>query len=133
MSPQAPSFHPALFYRDPAAALDWLPKAFGFRVLQDYRTPDGTVAHAELTYGSGILFLGGAKPDSGWRSPLDLAGRHQSVCVAVDDVDAHHDRALAAGAEIVESPKDTDYGSRAYTARDPEGHHWHFDSYRPKS
>jgi uncharacterized glyoxalase superfamily protein PhnB len=51
--------------------------------------------------------------------------------VIVDDPDAHHARAVAAGAEIVLELHDQDYGSRDYSARDPEGYVWHFGTYRP--
>ena len=53
------------------------------------------------------------------------------VYVAVDDPDAHHERATAAGAEIVMPPTNMDYGSREYAARDPEGNVWSFGTYRP--
>ena len=51
--------------------------------------------------------------------------------MAVDDLDAHHDRARAAGAEIIRGPFDTDYGSRDYAARDLAGNVWSFGTYRP--
>jgi uncharacterized glyoxalase superfamily protein PhnB len=54
-----------------------------------------------------------------------------SVYVYVEDVDAHHARARAAGAEIVRALADTEYGSREYGARDIDGHYWYFGSYRP--
>ena len=133
MPHDAPVFYPALLYRDPIAALDWLVKAFDFKVLADYRAPDGSLAHAELSYGPGVIFLGAAKPDRGWVSPRDLAGLSQIICVGLDDPDAHYQRAKAAGAEIVQEPKDTDHGSREYAAKDLEGHLWYFGTYRPKA
>jgi uncharacterized glyoxalase superfamily protein PhnB len=51
--------------------------------------------------------------------------------VAVEDADAHCERARGAGAVITREPEDLDYGSREYSARDLEGHHWHFGTYRP--
>ena len=54
-----------------------------------------------------------------------------SVYVVVDDPDAHHERARAAGAEIVRELHDTDYGSREYGAKDPEGNAWYFGTYQP--
>ena len=44
----------------------------------------------------------------------------------VDDVDAHCERARAAGAEIVGEPADQPYGDRRYEAHDPEGQAWFF-------
>jgi uncharacterized glyoxalase superfamily protein PhnB len=51
--------------------------------------------------------------------------------VTVDDPDALHDRAVAAGAEIVMGLTDQDYGSREFAARDPHGNVWSFGTYRP--
>ena len=126
---QAPTFYPIVSYRDAQAALDWLQEAFGFKKL--FATPgaDGAIAHAELSFGSGVLMLNtasaaGAQAED-WRDATD------SVYVAVDDPDAHCERARGAGAEITRELEETDYGSREYSARDLEGHHWHFGTYRP--
>ncbi|MEA2449734.1 MAG: hypothetical protein QOG63_1666, partial [Thermoleophilaceae bacterium] len=51
--------------------------------------------------------------------------------VVVEDVDAHHARAVESGAEIVYGLTDQDYGSRDYAALDPEGNHWSFGTYHP--
>lgn len=123
-----PTVYPVLSYRDAGAALDWLQKAFGFEQL--FATPgeDGKIMHAELSFGTGVIMLGsGTAPDGAadWRSSP------QSVYVAVEDADAHCARARATGAEITREPEDMDYGSREYSARDLEGHHWHFGTYRP--
>jgi uncharacterized glyoxalase superfamily protein PhnB len=123
--------YPALFYRDASAAIAWLNRAFGFTTLMEVPGPDGTISHAELSLGSGVIMLGTAKREQGWVSPLDLAGVNQSVYVYVADPTAHYARAKAAGAEIVREPIDTDYGSREYGARDLEGHYWFFGTYRP--
>ena len=66
--------------------------------------------------------------DGGVRIPL---GSEHQLYVVVEDADAHHDRAKAAGAEIVMALRDTDYGSRDYAAKDPEGNTWYFGTYRP--
>jgi uncharacterized glyoxalase superfamily protein PhnB len=65
------------------------------------------------------------------REQFNQAVGHYSLYLAVDHPDAHHDRARQAGAEIVLGLKDEDYGSRGYTARDPEGNLWSFGTYRP--
>ncbi|HET8726304.1 MAG TPA: VOC family protein [Alphaproteobacteria bacterium] len=133
MSQDAPTFYPGLFYRDAQAAIDWLERAFGFRRMVAYPGPDGTIAHAEMSFGSGVIMLGTAKADQGLLSPRDLNGTSQGVYAFVEDVDAHYARAKAAGAEITRDLADTDHGSREYSAKDPEGHHWHFGTYRPAS
>ena len=115
---------PYLLYEDAGAAIDWLGKAFGFREKQRVEGPNGAIAHAELDVGDGSrVFLGG--PGGDYRSPRKV-GRTVLVYVYVEDVDAHHARAAAAGAEIAEEPHDEPYGERRYAAEDPEGHRWYF-------
>ena len=86
------------------------------------------VHHAELSWppGGGIM-LGTAK---GADDPWPLRPGSFDCYVVTDDVDKLHERAVAAGAEIVRAPFDTDYGSRDFTARDPEGNLWAFGTYR---
>ena len=123
--------YPALTYRDPHAALAWLERAFGFKKLLEVSTSDGGIAHAEMSFGGGIILLGTAQEERGWRSPRDLPAVSQTVYVYVADPDAHYAHAKAAGAEIVYEPKTTDYGAREYCTRDSEGHVWSFGTYRP--
>ena len=118
---------PACSYQDAPRAVRRLQDAFGFEEKAVYTSDDGTIAHAELRFGNGILMFGSRRDDPGnpW-AEVDVG-----IYVAVDDVDAHHARATAAGAEIVKAPYATDYGSREYHARDCEGRLWSFGTYRP--
>jgi uncharacterized glyoxalase superfamily protein PhnB len=132
MTTNAPTIYPALSYRDAAAAIAFLENALGFETLMQVPGEDGGIVHAELRLGDGVIMLGTAQDARGWKSPLDLAGTSQTVYVVVEDVDAHYGRAKAAGAEIDYEPRDTDYGSREYGLRDPEGHFWSFGTYAPE-
>ena len=121
------TFYPTLTYEDAHAAIDFLCTAFGFERQEVMEGPDGRVAHAELRFGDGIVMLGSHRSD-------DLATHGtQTVYVALTDTDAHHATAVEAGAEIVRAPFDTDYGSRDYAAKDPEGNIWAFGTYRPEA
>lgn len=121
------SLFPALRYRDADAAADFLARAFGFSHRALHRAADGSVAHAEMRLGNGIVMFGSrGEPD-----PANPWMVEAGVYVAVDDVDAHHARAVAAGATIVRPLADTDYGAREYSVRDLEGHLWSFGTYRP--
>ncbi|GGK89144.1 glyoxalase [Planomonospora parontospora subsp. parontospora] len=111
--------YPLVRYRDPAAAIEWLGKAFGFEAGDVSTDGDGTITHAELTAGTGMIMLGAGEPGG------------QGVYVAVEDPDAHHDRAVSAGAEITSPLTDRPYGSREYACKDPEGCQWYFGTYRP--
>jgi uncharacterized glyoxalase superfamily protein PhnB len=123
------SIYPTYHYRDARAAIDFLERAFGFERQAVHEADDGTIQHAELRLGDGLIMLGGTQDTEYARlAPPPGSG---SVYIAVDDVDALVERARAAGAEIVYGPKDQDYGSRDFTARDPEGNLWSFGTYRP--
>jgi PhnB protein len=114
---------PYLLYEDVDAALLFLSKAFGFKEELRYTGEAGYVNHAEMRLGDGKLFLG--DPGDQYQNPKKV-GETVSIYVLVDDVDAHYDRAKAAGAAIDEKPADQEYGERRYSAVDPEGHRWFF-------
>ncbi len=126
MSIEAPTLYPTIRYRDAPAAIEFLKAAFGFEEHVVYPGEDGTIAHAQLSFGPSILMLGSDREDTHGRR----AGQG-SMYVAIEDPNAHCARAQAAGAEIIVEPHDTDYGSRDYAARDPEGNVWNFGTYRP--
>ena len=129
----APSIVPCISYRDAPAAIAWLKEAFGFTETMVVPGPDGTIAHAQLSFDTGMIMVGSERDDAlTLRMPCDLGGNTQAIYVVVENADAHHARAVAAGAEIVRALEDTPYGSRDYSARDPEGHLWHFGTYRPE-
>jgi uncharacterized glyoxalase superfamily protein PhnB len=133
-----PRITAAVFYDDAAAAIDWLCRTFGFQVRLRVEGEGGRIEHSELVYGEGLIMVGttGGRSDREkplpCRSPRSLGGANtQSLCVYVDDVDAHHERAKAEGATIVDAPRTDDYGerygaNRTYRALDPEGHQWWF-------
>ncbi|MET0402956.1 MAG: VOC family protein [Cystobacter sp.] len=124
-SSAAPTLYPTLRYKDATAAIRWLGAAFGFEEHVVVPGPGGSVAHAELRFGTGILMMGSQKDDV-------FGNTGMAPYVYVSEVDAHCARARAAGAAIVKEPYDTDHGSREYAARDCEGHVWSFGTYRPE-
>jgi uncharacterized glyoxalase superfamily protein PhnB len=126
-----PTIYPFLRYDDAAAALDWLERAFGFRKTMEVPEPGGTIAHAQMSFGTGVIMLGSARGAKSTQEPEDVLAARRGIYIAVDDADAHFERAKAAGAEITRELEDTDYDSREYSARDPEGYHWSFGTYRP--
>ncbi len=124
---ESPRIFPAYRYRDAHAAIDFLCRAFGFEVHAKYEEA-GRVVHAELAFGASMIMLG-TSPDG--TPPTDP--KALTIYVAVDDTDAAYERAKAAGATILESPVDRDYGSREFRCADPEGHSWSFGTYWPKA
>lgn len=127
-----PNIFPALRYRDGDAALAWLKEAFGFDEQAVHRDADGRLAHVELRLGAGLVMFGEYR-DDGWLggAPPDPLASTLSIYIVVEDPDAHHARALAAGARIVRELTDESYGSREYSARDLEGNLWSFGTYDP--
>lgn len=127
---------PALRYRDAAAAIEWLCQAFGFEKKSVYPNADGTIGHAELTFGNGMVMLSSVVNNTPYskllRQPDEIErAETQSPCLIVTDCDAVYKTAKAAGAEMVIDIADMSYGGRAFTCRDPEGHLWNVGSYDP--
>jgi uncharacterized glyoxalase superfamily protein PhnB len=120
-----PSVWPTTHAADARALIHFLIDAFGFELTAMYADGD-VVHHAELVWplGGGIM-LGSAREGSDVRQPGQM-----SVYVVTEDPDALCERARAAGAEITTELHDTDYGSRDFAARDPEGNSYSFGTYR---
>jgi uncharacterized glyoxalase superfamily protein PhnB len=125
----AKNIYSVLRYRDAHAAIDFLCDAFGFERHAVYESDDGVVEHAQLAHGSGMVMLSTERDDDA-RGFGEHAGQGW-VYVVVDDPDGHHDRAKTAGATIIRELEDQDYGSRDYSAKDPEGNIWSFGTYDP--
>lgn len=124
-----PNILPALKYKDGPAAVDWLSRVFGFEQQMVVPGPDNLVAHAELRLGPGCIMLGSLRPadkDNPW------AAEPIGIYVYVEDVQTHHDRAKAAGADVVRPLQVTEHGSWEYSVRDLEGHLWSFGTYLPE-
>lgn len=126
LDPNAPSIYPTLRYDDAPAAIKFLVGTLGLVAGEVHEGPDGQVTHAQLSWGSGVVMISSRSDPPG---PFDTG----TCCLylAVDDPDSHHDRASAAGAEIVMGLTDQEYGSREFAVRDPEGNLWCFGTYQP--
>jgi uncharacterized glyoxalase superfamily protein PhnB len=109
---------PELAYVDVGEAVAWLCGAFGFTVRL-------TIANhrAQLNVGSGAVIVAEFRHDSGQQ--IDRA---HAVMVRVEDVDAHHARAAARGARVLQPPRTYVYGERQYTVQDVGGHVWTFSN-----
>jgi len=117
---------PYLHYADPDAALEFLARAFGFALRFAHRDETGLVRHAQIGVGDTSFMLGPAREEFRSAAAASLPALHASVWCYVDDLDAHHERARAAGATILRPPADQPYGVRSYDALDGEGQEWYF-------
>jgi uncharacterized glyoxalase superfamily protein PhnB len=126
---------PSLRYKDAPAAIEWLCNVLGCTKHAVYANSDGTISHAELALGGGMIMLGSGKDDEygkGFKSPGELGGvETRSSYVLVADADTVYARAQAAGAVIVRPIHDPDYGGRLFGMKDPEGHSWSVGTYDP--
>lgn len=133
-----PAVIPMLAYEDGVAALEWLAGAFGFTERTRMVDETGRLTHGEMQAGDGVIMLATPTPD--YRGPLHHrqhceAARKWSevpyiidgVLVYVDDVQAHFERARAAGARVLSDPASDEHGTR-YRVEDLEGHRWMFIS-----
>ncbi|HLI66717.1 MAG TPA: VOC family protein [Caulobacteraceae bacterium] len=125
---------PVVFYRDPIAAMRFLEAAFGFETTALVTDKEGRVGHAMMKVGESEIGIGQEWASAellgpaSLKSPVSLGGAgSQFIRVQMSEgLDAHHERARAAGATITQAPADQFYGDRTYRALDPEGHVWNF-------
>lgn len=140
MSTPYPTVVPMLAYADGRKALEWLPTAFGCTVGETYVGDDGRIGHAELWFDDGLVTFAEFEPP--YQGPAELKRNYppagqwldtpyivNGVLIAVDDVDAHHEQAKAAGAVILSEPEDSGHG-RIYRVADFEGQRWMFNQRR---
>ncbi len=120
------TIHATLRYDDADAALTFLTGALGLTSQDTHRDADGRISHATLAHEGDVVMVGTRSDPPGAFDP----GR-AVLYLATDDVDAHHARAVAAGAPVIMELVDQPYGSREYAVTDPEGNVWSVGTYRP--
>jgi uncharacterized glyoxalase superfamily protein PhnB len=138
MSPlalQRATIIPSFRYRNAPAAIDWLCDALGFERHAVYEGDNGTIAHAQLIHGGGMIMLGSMTETEFGKllaHPDETGGRgSQGIYLVVPDADAVYARVKAKGARIELEIVDQDYGGRGFTCRDPEGYLWSVGTYDP--
>jgi uncharacterized glyoxalase superfamily protein PhnB len=123
-------------YRDAPAAIEWLCATFGFETQLVVPNEDGTIAHAQLSFGNSMIMLGSVFDTEYGRlmkQPSEIADFvTQSTYLVVNNADLVYGRSLEAGAKILLDIKDEEYGGRGFTCRDPEGHVWSIGTYDPQ-
>jgi uncharacterized glyoxalase superfamily protein PhnB len=126
----APSVWPGLLCTDARATIRFLVEAIGF--VETIVVPgeqDGEIMHAEVRWPEGGIVMIGSDDRRGEFADHNRPGTN-SLYVVTDHPDEVFARATAAGAQVVRGMEDTDYGSRGFTVRDPEGNLWSFGTYR---
>ncbi len=127
---------PTLRYRDAPGAIEWLCANFGFQKHLVVPGDNGTIAHAQLSFGNGMIMLGSIEVESEYGKAVSQPDGNpvpQSLYLVVADADEAYRSATKAGASIVIEIKDEEYGGRGFTCRDLEGHIWSFGTFDPWS
>lgn len=119
-----PLITPYLCVDGAAKAIEFYTKAFAASERLRIAAPEGKVGHAELVIGKSLIMLADEYPEMQFRSPATLGGSPVTIHLYVEDVDAFCQRAVAAGAQIVQPIEDRFYGDRNGTLKDPFGHVW---------
>lgn len=126
---------PGQRYRDAMAAIEWLERVLDFRRQAVYSDEHGVVHHAQLVYEGGMLMLGSSREDTRNESltqPDRIGGKEtRLVYMITEDAGSAYERAVAAGADVIEPLHDTTYGSREFAVRDPEGNTWNVGTFNP--
>jgi uncharacterized glyoxalase superfamily protein PhnB len=127
---------PNLRYSDALKMIDWLELAFGFEKHAVYMAGETKVAHAQMTFGNGMIMLGSV--DNGsmlaplLAQPGEIGNREtQTAYLIVSDCEPIYATAKAASAEMIDDLKAKEYGGKGFTCRDPEGHIWSIGEYDP--
>ncbi|NGZ85865.1 VOC family protein [Duganella aceris] len=128
---------PCMRYRDAPAAIEWLCDTFGFETQLVVPNEDGSIAHAQLAFGNGMIMLGSAFDTEYGRllkQPSEIGDFvTQSAYLVVNNADLVYGRVLEGGGKILLDIKDEEYGGRGFTCRDPEGHVWSIGTYDPQA
>jgi uncharacterized glyoxalase superfamily protein PhnB len=127
---------PGLRYRNAMAMIEWLCRAFRFEKQAVYAGPDGVVMHSQLTFGNGMIMVGSVDnrtPGSNMlKQPDEIGGAEtQTPYLVVSDIDAIYASAKSAGAKMLIDLEEKDYGGKAFSCSDPEGHIWHVGTFDP--
>ncbi len=117
MRPGFTSITPYIVIKGAAQLIEFLKSAFEGVERLRVPQPDGSIMHAEVAVGNGMIEMGDANEQFP-SSPTDIH-------LYVDDCDATYERALRAGATSLYAPVDQDYGDREGGVRDAFGNVWY--------
>jgi PhnB protein len=124
-----PRLTPYLIVGEAAEAIDFYTSVLGATERLRMGGPGGKVGHAELALGDSMIMLADEHPEIGAIGPKSVGGTPVSLHVYVEDVDAVFQRAIDAGAKVVNELEDKFYGDRSGGFEDPFGHHWNVASH----
>ena len=121
---------PYLCCKNATNALEFYKTAFDAKELLRMPMPDGKIGHAEIQIGGARIMLSDEFPDWSCLSPLSIGGSATSVMIYFEDVDPVFERAVSAGAKVLQPVTDQFYGDRSCKLQDPSGHTWMFATHK---
>ncbi|NNK89502.1 MAG: glyoxalase, partial [Saprospiraceae bacterium] len=126
MSSSHGTMFPGLRYSDATTAIEWLCNTLGFKKLLVVPDEKGTIVHAQLSLGTGIIMIGSESNNEYGlhvRPPYKLENINtQSPYIYIENIEAHYNHTKSSGADIVIELREEEYGGKHYLVRDPEGH-----------
>jgi PhnB protein len=131
VNPVRPGFRmvtPYLVAEDGPALLDFVKETFDAEELIRVTTPIGGV-HGEMKIGDSIVMMGGGVPGHKFPGTMQPNALH----VYVKDCDAVVEKALAAGATLIDPLRDQEYGERSASIKDAAGNYWYIATHKGES
>ena len=117
-------FAPHLTIRVLKPAVEFYQKAFSAILLRKWDNPDGTIHVAEMEIDGAIFHLHEEVTGKNQLSPETLESTTLLIGLFSPDPDKRFHVAVAAGAKVIDTMEDYDYGYRQATVADPFGHQW---------
>src|SRR5438270_6097812 len=111
---------PSLRYRNAPVAIEWLCRVFGLRKNLVVPDDSGGVAHAQLSFGDGMIMLGSVRENE-----------RDALLNSRTDADVTYERAKTPAPKSLIPIKDEEYGGRSFSCRDLEGPLWTIGTYDP--
>jgi PhnB protein len=115
---------PHIVVRDAAAASDWYQRALGASEQTRLTLPSGKLMYVELRFGDSPVMAADEFPEFGIVSPLAIGGTAVVLHLFTNEVDRAWQRAVEAGAEVLQPLQDQFWGDRQGQFLDPFGHKW---------
>lgn len=117
-------FAPQLFIKSGATNVDFYINGLGATELRRFSNDDGTIHVSELSINGALFHVHEENIEKSQYEPIKNKGITCLIGLFVEDVDKVVNKAVAAGATLVEPPQSYDYGYRQAEIKDPFGHLW---------
>jgi uncharacterized glyoxalase superfamily protein PhnB len=115
---------PHIVVREAGRAAEWYKQALGAEERGRIPVPGGKFMQIELWFGNSAVMIADEFPEAGVLSPQAIGGNPVVLHFLTEDVTVLWERAIKAGAEVVQPLQDQFWGDRYGQIRDPFGYRW---------